>query len=378
MPRPRVDDWRATVAAPVRTHPQRPPPPLICILHALRAFFSPEGLWVFADKVRSRASLPPVSSPPPPASVFRCADPDTALRSFFGPLVRTIMLTEALLPPLDPHAPPPLGVCCRRGGKMFNARKKIAKAAGVEPTEFEAQVAQALFDLEATNAELKTELRDLYITGAREIDVSPTRKAVLIQVGLFMRFSGPYLPVGAAAQTRGSPRGASPGATLPRSGGSGCSAPPGALFPGAGDVAVPRVPRNRTLYPKSTVFSPRNRTDDRDPPARRWCPRGGTGLLLLPRSAPARSLGPRPPRFWTRDHRCRGLRPRTRPHSQAVAERAPLSPSAPLAGQGLRRLPHPRPPRPRSAPTAACARGDHRRPHLSARPPLPRRCPSAS
>lgn len=65
---------------------------------------------------------------------------------------------------------------------MFNARKKIAKPAGAEPTEFEAAVAQALFDLEATNAELKTELRDLFITGAREIDVSPTRKAVMITV----------------------------------------------------------------------------------------------------------------------------------------------------------------------------------------------------
>lgn len=65
---------------------------------------------------------------------------------------------------------------------VFNARNKIAKPAGVEPTDFENSVAQALFDLEATNSELKTELRDLYISGAREIDVTATRKAVLIQV----------------------------------------------------------------------------------------------------------------------------------------------------------------------------------------------------
>ena len=42
---------------------------------------------------------------------------------------------------------------------------------------------QTLFDLEATNDELKTDLRDLYITGAREIDVPNTsRKAVIVHV----------------------------------------------------------------------------------------------------------------------------------------------------------------------------------------------------
>lgn len=41
---------------------------------------------------------------------------------------------------------------------------------------------QALFDLEATNAELKADLRDLYISGAEEVDVSAARKALLIRV----------------------------------------------------------------------------------------------------------------------------------------------------------------------------------------------------
>jgi hypothetical protein len=42
---------------------------------------------------------------------------------------------------------------------------------------------QALFDLEATNSELKADLRDLYITGAKEIDVQGgARKAVIVQV----------------------------------------------------------------------------------------------------------------------------------------------------------------------------------------------------
>ncbi|EIE19093.1 ribosomal protein S7 component of cytosolic 80S ribosome and 40S small subunit [Coccomyxa subellipsoidea C-169] len=66
---------------------------------------------------------------------------------------------------------------------MFTARKKIAKEKGAEPDDFEESVAQALFDLEATNQELKSDLRDLYITGAAEIDVgSSSRKAIIIHV----------------------------------------------------------------------------------------------------------------------------------------------------------------------------------------------------
>ena len=89
----------------------------------------------------------------------------------------------------------------------FTARsKKIVKEKGAEPDEFEESVAQvrlhtamrplwqhlthplntleqALFDLEATNNELKSDLRDLYITSAREIDISgSTRKAIIVHV----------------------------------------------------------------------------------------------------------------------------------------------------------------------------------------------------
>jgi hypothetical protein len=41
---------------------------------------------------------------------------------------------------------------------------------------------QALFDLEATNNELKPYLRDLYITSAKEIESGAARKAIVIQV----------------------------------------------------------------------------------------------------------------------------------------------------------------------------------------------------
>ncbi|CAL4892945.1 unnamed protein product [Urochloa decumbens] len=49
---------------------------------------------------------------------------------------------------------------------MFTARRKIQKDKGVEPTEFEDTVAQAFFDLENGNQELKNDLKDLYINGA--------------------------------------------------------------------------------------------------------------------------------------------------------------------------------------------------------------------
>ncbi|PNY02998.1 40S ribosomal protein s7-1-like, partial [Trifolium pratense] len=71
--------------------------------------------------------------------------------------------------------------------KMFTSRKKISKDKGAEPTEFEESVGQALFDLENTNHELKSELKDLYINSAVQIDVPGNRKAVLIQVPYRLR-----------------------------------------------------------------------------------------------------------------------------------------------------------------------------------------------
>ncbi|MEW5299441.1 MAG: hypothetical protein WDW38_004534 [Sanguina aurantia] len=66
---------------------------------------------------------------------------------------------------------------------MATRSKKIVKERGLEADEFEESVGQALFDLEATNAELKADLRDLYITSAKEIDVSGgSRKAIIVHV----------------------------------------------------------------------------------------------------------------------------------------------------------------------------------------------------
>ena len=64
---------------------------------------------------------------------------------------------------------------------MFTT-KKIVKAGGAEPSDFEAQVAQELYNLEMSASELKSDLHDLYISAARELEVESGRKAVVIFV----------------------------------------------------------------------------------------------------------------------------------------------------------------------------------------------------
>ncbi|KVI02822.1 Ribosomal protein S7e [Cynara cardunculus var. scolymus] len=70
---------------------------------------------------------------------------------------------------------------------MYTSRKKIQKDKDVEPTEFEESVAQALFDLENANQDLKSDLKDLYINSATQIDISGNRKAVVIHVPYRLR-----------------------------------------------------------------------------------------------------------------------------------------------------------------------------------------------
>ena len=61
---------------------------------------------------------------------------------------------------------------------------------------------QALFDLEATNSELKNDLRDLYITSAQEIDVSSSRKAIVIHVSPLLACRCRAVPVAGLAEPR--------------------------------------------------------------------------------------------------------------------------------------------------------------------------------
>ncbi|XVE78689.1 hypothetical protein DITRI_Ditri13aG0167400 [Diplodiscus trichospermus] len=71
--------------------------------------------------------------------------------------------------------------------KMYTSRKKIHKDNDAEPTEFEETVAQALFDLENINQDFKTELQDLFINSAVQMDIFGNRKAVVIYVPYRLR-----------------------------------------------------------------------------------------------------------------------------------------------------------------------------------------------
>jgi len=64
---------------------------------------------------------------------------------------------------------------------MISATTKLIKAGDQKPSELETQVAQALLDLEATS-DLKAQLREVHITGAREVDIQGGKKAVIVFV----------------------------------------------------------------------------------------------------------------------------------------------------------------------------------------------------
>merc|ERR1712002_507633 len=69
---------------------------------------------------------------------------------------------------------------CEKYIAMFSTQSKIKKPLGVQPDEFEQTISQALLDLQM-NSDLKAQLREVHITGAKEIDVAG-RKAVIIFV----------------------------------------------------------------------------------------------------------------------------------------------------------------------------------------------------
>lgn len=71
--------------------------------------------------------------------------------------------------------------------EMFSAQHKIHKEKGVELSELDEQVAQAFFDLENTNQELKSELKDLYVNSAVQVDISGGRKAIVVNVPYRLR-----------------------------------------------------------------------------------------------------------------------------------------------------------------------------------------------
>merc|ERR1711881_360328 len=61
---------------------------------------------------------------------------------------------------------------------MFSARSKIIKSGNERPDEFETSISQAVLELES-NSDLEANLRELYITAAKEVDVGGGKKQLL-------------------------------------------------------------------------------------------------------------------------------------------------------------------------------------------------------
>ena len=65
---------------------------------------------------------------------------------------------------------------------MLTGRSKIVKDRGQEPDELEEMVGQALMDLEVNATDLKTDLKELNIVSAKEVDCGAGRKAIVVFV----------------------------------------------------------------------------------------------------------------------------------------------------------------------------------------------------
>jgi small subunit ribosomal protein S7e len=65
---------------------------------------------------------------------------------------------------------------------MSTGKHKIVKTGGAVPDELELSVAQEIFNLESSAADLKADLHDLHISAAKEIELDGGRRAIIITV----------------------------------------------------------------------------------------------------------------------------------------------------------------------------------------------------
>jgi len=65
---------------------------------------------------------------------------------------------------------------------MFTAKRKIIKDHNAAPNELEKQVAQALFELEVNAPELKADLKELFISSVKQVDVGKGKTAIIVFV----------------------------------------------------------------------------------------------------------------------------------------------------------------------------------------------------
>merc|ERR1711990_612467 len=66
-------------------------------------------------------------------------------------------------------------------GHVLNMFSKIVKPNGEQPDELEKSIGEALLELEV-NSDLKNQLRELYITSAKELEIGDKKKCIIIFV----------------------------------------------------------------------------------------------------------------------------------------------------------------------------------------------------